>query len=174
MFIVPEKLVNFRIYRNGNQYMGMATVDLPQLKYMTTSISGSGIAGEVDMPVTGHFQSMTATLHFRTPTPESFELLVPQPHEIDCRGSIDANNPATGLRFCQAAKVWIKGLPKGNALGKFDPGKTMDSDAEMEILAMGVWIDGEEKVYIDKMNYICRIDGVDYLLDARVAEGIGG
>ena len=174
MMIVPEKTVNYRVYRNGVQYMGMATVDLPQLQYMTASISGSGIAGEVDTPVTGHFQSMSTTLHFRTTTEASMTLLTPQPHELDLRASIDANNPATGLRFRQAVRLWIKGVPKSNNPGKFEPGTTMDNDVELEVLAMGLWIDGVEQCYIDKMNYICRVDGVDYLADARVAEGIGG
>ena len=42
----------------------------------------------------------------------------------------------------------------------------------MEVYALGIWIDGEECVYVDKFNYIARVHGVDYLADARVAEGL--
>ena len=31
---------------------------------------------------------------------------------------------------------------------------------------------GEEVIYIDKLNYICRVNVPDYLADARAAEGM--
>lgn len=173
MIGIPEKLVNFRAYKNGTQYLGLANVDLPQLQAMTSSIKGSGISGEVDSVVTGHYQSMQVKYQFRTPTPAALELTAPTAHELEFRGSIDVSDPLTGSRNRSAIKVWVKGTPKSSGLGKLDPGSTMDSDIEMEVLAIGVWIDGEECVYLDKFNYICRIGSVDYLADARAAEGIG-
>lgn len=172
MLGIPEKLINARVYNNGSQYLGLANVDLPQLQSMTTSIKGSGISGEVDSVVTGHYQSMQMKLQFRTPTPASLDLTSPEPHELDFRSSIDVSEPTTGLRTQSAIKVWVKGLPKSSSLGKFEPGNTMDSEVEMEVLAVGVWIDGDECIYIDKFNYICRVGGVDYLAAARTAEGM--
>ena len=58
MFGIPEKLLNFRAYKGGSEYLGLANVDLPQMQAMTTSIKGSGISGEVDSVVKGHFQWM--------------------------------------------------------------------------------------------------------------------
>ena len=141
---------------------------------MTTSIKGSCISGEVDAVVTGHFQSMSVKYQFRTPTVEALNLTAPTTHELEFRGSIDVEEPLSGLRTISAIKVWIKSTPKSSGLGKLDPGATMDSDIEHEVQAIGVWIDGTECVYIDKFNYICRVGGVDYLAAARVAEGIGG
>lgn len=48
---VPERLINFRVYVNGNNQAGVATVDLPDLEFMTDTVSGAGIAGEVDSPI---------------------------------------------------------------------------------------------------------------------------
>ena len=50
----------------------------------------------------------------------------------------------------------------------------MDNEIELEVLAVGVFIDGKESVYIDKLNYIFRVDDTDYLQEARVAEGMEG
>ena len=172
--LIPEKLINFRAYKNGSQYMGVANVDLPALQMMTQSIKGSGISGEVDSVVPGHFQSMQAKITFRTPVEESLSLAAPTAHEVEFRGSIDAYESNTALTVTRAIKVWVKGKPKNNSLGKLEPGATMDSEVELEVLAMGIWIDGSESVYIDKFNYICRVDGVDYLAAPRLAEGIGG
>ncbi len=172
MIGIPEKLINFRVYRNASEFLGVAQITLPQIQAMTASIKGSGISGEVDAVVTGHYQSMSMTLQFRTPTNACAVLAAPTTHELDARGSIDVTEPLTGLRTKSGMKVWTKCLPKNTNLGKFEPGTTMDSEIEMEVYALGVWIDGTELVYIDKFNYIARVQGVDYLLDARIAEGL--
>mgnify|MGYP000695028629 CR=1 FL=1 len=172
--MIPEKLINFRVYKGGNQYMGIANVDLPQLQFMTTSIKGAGISGEIDSVVMGHLQSMQAKLNFRTPTPENLTLAAPVAHELDFRGSMDYYDNAEGKHKVVPLKVWIKGKPKTIPLGKLEPGATMDNEIELEVLAVGVFIDGKESVYIDKLNYIFRVDDTDYLQEARVAEGMEG
>ncbi|NCU30037.1 phage tail protein [Candidatus Saccharibacteria bacterium] len=172
--LIPEKLINFRAYKNGTQYMGIANVDLPALQAMTTSIKGSGISGEIDSVVPGHFQSMQAKITFRTPTAESLSLTAPIAHEVEFRESIDSYENKTSESIVQPMKVWIKGKPKNTGLGKLEPGSTMDSEVELEVIAIGVWLDGKESVYIDKLNYICKVDGTDYLAAARTAEGMGG
>ena len=63
---VPEKLINFRVYENGNDLVGVADVELPSLETMTETVKGAGVAGEVDSPVMGHFGSMELTLNWRT------------------------------------------------------------------------------------------------------------
>ena len=52
---VPERLINYRVYLEGNALAGIATADLPDLEAMTDTVSGAGIAGEVDSPIIGHF-----------------------------------------------------------------------------------------------------------------------
>ena len=58
---VPERLINFRVYNDGNDLLGVANVDLPSIEAMSDTVSGAGIAGEVESPILGHFASMTAT-----------------------------------------------------------------------------------------------------------------
>ncbi len=63
MAIISEKLVNFKVFENGNDLVGIADVELSTLTAMTESIKGAGIAGEFDAPVTGHFGGMEATFN---------------------------------------------------------------------------------------------------------------
>ena len=72
---VTERLVNFRVYNEGNDLLGVATVDLPELSSMSDTVSGAGIAGEVESPVLGHFGSMETTLTWRTIEPAAMELM---------------------------------------------------------------------------------------------------
>lgn len=60
--VVPEKLINFRAYNDGNDLLGVTDVQLPSLDAMTETVKGAGIAGEVDSPVLGHFGSMETVL----------------------------------------------------------------------------------------------------------------
>lgn len=39
-----DTIVNYAIYENGSEYLGTAKVKLPDMKYKTTSVSGTGIA----------------------------------------------------------------------------------------------------------------------------------
>ena len=63
---VPEKLINFKVYQDGNDLVGIADVQLPSLDAMTETVKGAGIAGEFDSPVLGHFGSMEPVLKWRT------------------------------------------------------------------------------------------------------------
>ena len=59
---IPERLINFRVYLDGSDLLGVASVELPSLESMSDTVSGAGIAGEVESPILGHFGSMTVTL----------------------------------------------------------------------------------------------------------------
>ena len=64
---VPERLINFNVYDGESKaLMGIATVDLPEIEAMSDTVSGAGIAGEVESPILGHFGSMTTTFTWRT------------------------------------------------------------------------------------------------------------
>ncbi len=168
---IPEKLINFAVYNEGAELLGVADATLPSLEYMTDSVSGAGIAGELDSPVVGHFKSMSVGLKFRTITGNVAELAAPRAHQLDLRGSIQMYDSASGTYIPTPVKVVVMASPKKAALGKFDVGKPQDSETELEISYLKMWLDGQEVVEIDKYNYLCVIDGVDYL--AAVRDNLG-
>ena len=45
--VVPEKLINFRAYNDGNDLLGVTDVQLPSLDAMTETVKGAGIAGRL-------------------------------------------------------------------------------------------------------------------------------
>ena len=46
----PEQTIAYRVYHDGTDMIGVATIDLPEIAYMTETISGSGVAGEIENP----------------------------------------------------------------------------------------------------------------------------
>lgn len=169
---IPEKLINFRVYENGSNFVGLVDAELPSLELMTETVSGAGIAGEYDSPVIGHYQSMTLSLSWRTPTGRLFALAAPKVHQLDLRGAIQVNDAANGQYRAVPLRVSLNCTPKNTEPGKLEVGSPMDSSSEFEVTYMKIWYDGTECVEIDKLNFICKIDGVDYL--AAVRQALGG
>ena len=55
--IVPEKGINFAVYYNGEDLLGVAEGEFPNLEAMTSEVKGAGIAGVASTIVLGHSRS---------------------------------------------------------------------------------------------------------------------
>ncbi|MEF3312613.1 phage major tail tube protein [Paenibacillus sp. GYB004] len=169
---IPEKLNSFTAYLNGVDYLGVADVDLPDLEMMSETVSGAGIAGEVDSPTIGHFASMSTTINWRVLERSNFRLARQEAQQIDFRGSIQTFDNVAGTYQQIPVKVTIRGLPKNTPLGSLAAGSTMDNSNELEVIYIKILYDGQNVVEIDKFNFICVIDGVDYLAKVRANLGM--
>lgn len=168
---VPEKLINFRVYLEGNYLAGVADVELPKLEGMSESVTGAGIAGEVDSPVIGHYKAMKTTVKFRTITAEAVGILAaPAAHLIDFRGSQQIQE--AGVLKSIPIRVTIKGTPTSVELGKLEVGKPTDSGDEFSVSYLKVYVDGKEIVEIDPYNFIAKFNGVDALAGVRKDLGL--
>lgn len=166
--IIPDKLINAKIYNSGkSELMGTADAELPSLEYMTESISGLGLAGEMETPVIGHFKSLPFKFKWNTTNELALTLLQTQTHHLDVHASIQRYDTGTGEMISQPLKVVLRGLPKKVGLGKLEPGKKMDSETELECSYIKMWINGEVVLEIDKFNFICSVMGTDMLAGVR-------
>jgi P2 family phage contractile tail tube protein len=173
MNIIPEKLINFRVYLDGTDLLGAADVELPSLEYMKETVKGAGIAGEFESPVLGHTGSLSLTINWRTPTRDVLRLAAPKAHALDVRGALQLYDAGLGEYVVTPLKVVVRAIPKAPKMGKFEPGAQTDSSSEFEVIYLKIVLDEEDMVEIDKLNYICIIDGTDYLSAVRSALGIG-
>ena len=55
MNYIPEQTIAFRIYANGSDLLGVASVELPELSNLTETVSGTGVLGEYESPAMGAF-----------------------------------------------------------------------------------------------------------------------
>ena len=163
---VPEKLINFKVYQDGNDLVGIADVQLPSLDAMTETVKGAGIAGEFDSPVLGHFGSMETVLNWRTLEKRNIMLAMQTGVNLDLRGAQQIYDSASGKYKVGNVKCVVRGVPKKTELGKLDVGATTGT------AYLKVTIDGETVLELDKFNYICNIGGVDYMADVREALGM--
>lgn len=45
---IDQSIINFAVYEDSIEYAGMAKVTLPDVTFLTQSISGAGIGGNID------------------------------------------------------------------------------------------------------------------------------
>ncbi len=163
---LPDKLIGFNVFK-GNRFLGVADVTLPTLEYMTETLSGGGIAGETETPALGQLSSMTISLNFRALSEEITSFIEPAGTLLNCRGSLQKYDSATGKIIPYPCSLTVSVLPKSVELGKFEVGAATDTSIEQEITYLKLYIDNKEICEIDKLNYICRIGGKDYLEEVR-------
>lgn len=168
---VNELVVNFSIYEDAVEYLGMAEVNLPEIAAMVEEIKGAGIAGNVEAVVIGHFEAMTLTLNFRTVTDATIRLNEPRIHMIDLRAAQQSENTATKNIDIDGMKYIMRVRPKKFAPGKVGVATVADASGEYAITYYAIYKNGVKKLEIDQLNFIYYVDGVDYLADVRKALG---
>lgn len=170
--LIPEKLINFNVFVTGNVLAGIADITMPDIESMSESISGAGIAGEVDVPTIGHFNSMTMTINFRTTTDDCITLSTPEAKMVEMYNAVQNFNTNTGTREVEKLVVSAKVVPKKLGLGKAAPGASMDASGEYEVMYIKVTSNDKVLLEIDKLNFIYIVNGKDYLADVRAALGM--
>nr|DAO25384.1 MAG TPA: tail tube protein [Caudoviricetes sp.] len=168
----PLKIASFEVYQDGKNLIGVADVTLPDIEYLSDTVKGAGIAGEIDMPTLGQYGSMELTMNFRTIITDLNTIAAPGTKNIELWAAQQAYDEGTGEDVVQRVIIAVRGVVKKATLGKFSTGESTDTSVAMEVLRMRIEIDGRETVLIDKMNKVARFKGNDFLQAVRQAVGM--
>lgn len=167
-----DRLINFACYENGKTMLGVADVTLPEISFMTETIKGAGIAGEIDMPTIGQVPSMTVAVNFTGLMVDNLKFLAAKTYQLDFRGSMQTADDATSEIGTSSVRLVMKGVPKKTTLGVFDTGAKNGNNTEFEVTYLKLFVDGKEFFEVDKLNFIYKVDGVDYLAKVRTDLGM--
>ena len=91
-----DKLINYEVFLGGKRKLGMADITLPKIKYLTNTMKGAGIGGDIDMPTLGMTSDMDLTIKWRTINTDVAELFAPRAHDLVFRGVHQHYDAATG------------------------------------------------------------------------------
>lgn len=169
---IQDKNIAYEVYESGDRLLGTAEVTLPSLEPKTSTLSGAGIGGEIEMPTPGQLGSMELELNWRTLNKKNAKLMAMKAHDLELRSATETYDAATGILEVGAVKINVRGLPKKGDLGSLKPADHTDTKTTLEIVYFKMTIEGERMIEIDKLNYIHYVDGVDYLADVRKALGL--
>lgn len=156
----------YSVYLNGGDCLGVANVELPNFEYMTETLSGSGLGGEVEA-ASPLVKSMTAKLTFNKKTSNYIKLMAPKGHHLDLRASVRGLDTADSTFSEDPERIVLRTLPKKFNLGKWDRGKKQENEIEFEVVYVKLVVDGDEVLEYDKFNYIFTVNGTDYMADIR-------
>ncbi len=169
---IPEVLIGFRVYLDGEDLLGIADVELPELEAIAEEIKGAGIAGTVEAPVLGHYKAMTLTISWRTVTGNVSLLSQPKAHQLDLRGAIQVYDAGEGTYDSVPLVCVVKAIPKKTSLGKMGTGEAMDTKGEFAVAYLKIKLGDEVRVEIDPFNYICKIEDQDFLEKVKADLGL--
>lgn len=167
-----EQVINYEVFVDGGRCLGTASVDLPELQYMTQTIKGAGIAGEYEAPTLGHLQSLEIKLTFRALYESPIALMEQKAVILSLRGAVQQYDSANGTLKPLPVRIDARGRIKGGAMGKFEPSELMDTEITFECDVISVKINNIEYFMHDKLNFVNRVNGQDYLASVRLALGI--
>ena len=167
MSAVPDRLLGFMCYEDGDKMIGIADVTLPVLAFLTETLQGAGIAGEINVPAKGLFASLSTTINWRSLIEENIVYTAPKTYHFDFRGSVQIYDHDAGEFTSRKIKIVMRVNPKTITLGNFANASPMGTTGEFELIYLHIGIEGREYIEIDKFAYICRVDGTDYLQKVR-------
>ena len=151
---IDQSVINFAVYEDSVEYLGMSKVTLPDVTFLTQSISGAGVGGNVEAGILGHLEAMTLGLEFRTTTPQSVQLSELRRHSIDLRVANQYEDPVAGTVEARKEKHIFVVVPKSTKGGTIAPATPTSGSGEYAVRYWATYI-----------------NGVDYLAGVRAALG---
>lgn len=165
---IPTRLVNFNVYHDNKKLIGVATVEMPELEAMTDTITGSGILGEVEVPILGHFSAASCTITWHTPTKQALLLSAQKStHYLDLRGSFQEYDAASGVYTTYGVRLSMRVSPKTLSLGGLEPASATDTEREFSVFYIKAFVNDKEVLEYDPLNFIWRVNGIDQLASIR-------
>lgn len=158
---VGNKVINYSVYVATKKVGDTTSIELPEIEFLTDSISGAGIIGEIDLPSLYQVGSMSLSISTRVSNnPDDLALLMSS-RDIEIRWVTDAIDTSNATSDVVGHKAFIKCVPKKLGEGKLEPGSAQDGSYEYEILSYKRVTNGKNILEIDKLNGVFSVNGVD-------------
>lgn len=163
-------VLNYAMYEDKTEYLGMTEVSLPSLDSLTQKITGAGIYGEIEVVLAGQLSAMEMTINMSTLNKQGVSLSAPRTHTWELREAQQALDTENNMKINKIKHI-IKAVPKSLTAGTLKPNSTSDPKLTASILSWQMFIDNKLYLHVDPLNRICILDGVDYAAEINSALG---
>lgn len=168
----PEILNNFHLYvgaeSGGEMLLGMTnSVTMPNLEMISETVSGSGIAGEINVPNPGHFPDVQMEIPFVAVCRDMFSFNPLERTMLTMRACEQSTVKATGNVVTEGMKVVVGGRCTGYNIGTAEIGKQMNSSVTLSLSYIKIEVSGEVLFELDKYNEVFIVGGVDVMADIK-------
>ena len=166
-----ELIVNFEVYEDGSNLLGIAQCTLPNIQFMTQNIQGAGIGGTIDAVAQGMVNAMSFTMNFRSATGDAVKVFTPGAHQLTLMACEQGWDASRVTKVMKSDKFVITADPKNFNFGNLAPASVPDASNEYSVKYFAGYRDGKQLFEIDPINMKCVVGGVDYMADVRKAVG---
>jgi len=167
---VAETGIAFRVYEGPTDFVGAGSVTLPTISNMMQTISGAGIAGEYESAIIGQTQAMNLQIAFPLLNSVPLILMEQRAHNIELR-PVNQERVNRGMPELARMKHLFVCQPSELAGGTVAPAAKNDSTVSFSVTRWQAFENGREILLIDKLNFIYRVNGTDYMRELR--RGLG-
>lgn len=167
----PEAIIDFEVYEDSANLVGVAKATLPDITFLTQTLSGAGITGNIEAVLIGMVDKMELGLDFRSVTDAAARLASPVKHRIELRVAEQIWDTVAVEKEIQAVKYVMVVVTKSTSTGAIAPASPADASGKYSVYYYAAYKNGKTLWELDPFNQICNINGVDYLADVRRALG---
>ena len=165
-------VINFTVYENGTEFLGLAKLTLPDMTNKMLSVNGAGIPGDIDVPVPGHRDAMSVKIEFIDAPQAAYKLAETRQHVLDCHASHEDYDATTVKIKVTAYKHILTVIPKSLGGGTIGPVTAQAVSGEYSCVARKDYIDGKLMLDYDPANFKdIDASGKDNLAAVRTALG---
>lgn len=168
---IPNHVANYSVFKDGRRLLGVADITLPNLANLTATLKGSGIPGEIDMPVQCHWQAASVTINWHTVTDDAVYTIYQDGANLDIWAAHQYHDTSENRIVHKGWRYVLGTVPKAINLGNLEVGTTGGTSTELELITVRILFDGVEQFNLDKGNFIARVGGVDF--GGRIRQLIG-
>lgn len=146
-------LTAYNVFADGIKINDVVDVKLPDRQAMTVTLSGTGVAGEVTVPLRGKYQSSECSITVGAHVERAY-LTRPGYINLLFKGNIQKIEPISGLAIDVPVSHYVKAMFKNKTGGNLKVGEAMNQEYTFEVIAWEEKHAGVPVFYIDKLNNI--------------------
>ncbi len=146
-------VINFTVYENGTEFLGLAKLTLPDMTNKMLSVNGAGVPGDIDIPVPGHRDAMSVKIEFIDAPQAAYKLAETRQHVLDCRAAHEEYDATSGKIKVVAYKHILTVIPKSLGGGTIGPVAAQAVSGEYSCVARKDYIDGVLMLDYDPANF---------------------
>lgn len=163
--------IDFKVYEKGSEYLGLASVALPDVSRKSFTVNGAGIGGDFDLPVCGQFDAMSMTINFRDDAPGASKLFTFRRHTIELRSAHEDYYEASGKINIHSHKYVCEVIPKSQKNGTLAPASAQATSGDFSVLSFKEYINGKLIRNVNPTTYTDMDEEGDHGKEIRAALG---
>lgn len=158
-------VVGVTLREEGALFDDVYSVEHGDITLGTADYAGAGMLGTTNLPATGQIESNELVVNFHGESEQNAKLQKPGTHNFVVNAVQDFLDVETGDIQQRHIQKQIKCVFKSYSHGTIETPNIIEGSCTYEITRFETFMDGEQTMLVDKVNYIYQIDGEDVMAD---------